>query len=71
MRRRSSWGSSGTSVHSINNGWAASAGAELVVDLAVQYDVPYRVRLAVAKLYTAPRERSRSGSIYVTPGGYF
>ena len=28
--------------------WMASVGAELNIDLAVQYDIPYRVRLGLA-----------------------
>ncbi|WP_373062596.1 hypothetical protein [Gemmatimonas sp.] len=53
------------------DGWLASAGAELVVDLAVQYDVPYRVRIGAAAPYVAPRDVARGGSFYVTLGGYF
>ncbi len=53
------------------DGWLASAGAELVVDLAVQYDTPYRVRIGAAAPYVAPRDVSRGGAFYVTLGGYF
>ncbi len=53
------------------DGWLASAGAELVVDLAVQYDVPYRVRIGAAAPYVAPRDVARGGAFYVTLGGYF
>ncbi len=53
------------------DGWLASAGAELVLDLAVQYDAPYRVRIGAAAPYAAPREIRRGGSFYVTLGGYF
>ncbi len=53
------------------DGWLASAGAELVVDLAVQYDVPYRVRIGAAAPYAAPRAISRGGAFYLTLGGYF
>jgi hypothetical protein len=49
----------------------ASAGAELVVDLAVQYDTPYRLRIGAAVPYAAPRDVSRGGAFYVTLGGYF
>lgn len=53
------------------DGWLASAGAEVVLDLAVQYDVPYRVRIGAAAPYVAPRDVSRGGAFYVTLGGYF
>ena len=53
------------------DGWLASAGAELVVDLAVQYDTPYRLRIGGAAPYVAPRDVSRRGALYVTLGGYF
>lgn len=53
------------------DGWLASAGAELVVDLAVQYDTPYRLRIGAAAPYVAPRDVSRGGAFYVTLGGYF
>ncbi|WP_309672031.1 hypothetical protein [Gemmatimonas sp.] len=53
------------------DGWLASAGAELVVDLAVQYDTPYRLRIGGAAPYVAPRDVSRGGAFYVTLGGYF
>jgi hypothetical protein len=52
-------------------GWLASAGAELLVDLAVQYDVPYRVRLGAAAPYLAPAGVPRGGTVYLTLGGYF
>jgi WD40-like Beta Propeller Repeat len=55
----------------VRDGWLASAGAELIIDLAVQYDVPYRVRLGSAVPYAAPAGVSRKGSFYVTLGGYF
>ena len=53
------------------DGWLASAGAEVVVDLAVQYDVPYRLRIGAAAPNVAPRDVSRGGAFYVTLGGYF
>ncbi len=53
------------------DGWIASAGAELALDLAVQYDVPYRVRFGAAVPYAAPPEISRKGRVYVTLGSYF
>lgn len=53
------------------DGTLASAGAELVLDLAVQYDVPYRLRVGAARPYVAPTGISRGGGFYVTFGGYF
>ena len=55
----------------VRDGWLASAGGELVLDLALQYDVPYRVRLGAAAPYVAPAGVTRGGSFYVTLGGYF
>jgi hypothetical protein len=55
----------------VRDGWLASAGAEVVLDVAVQYDVPYRVRVGAAAPYVAPPGVTRGGSFYVTLGGYF
>ena len=55
----------------VRDGIVASAGAELVLDLAVQYDAPYRVRVGAAAPYAAPAGVPRGGSFYVTLGGYF
>ena len=55
----------------VRDGWLASAGGEVVLDLALQYDVPYRVRLGTAVPYAAPVGVSRKASVYVTLGGYF
>ena len=55
----------------VRDGWIASAGAELVLDLAVQYDVPYRLRIGVAAPYVAPRGVSRRGAFYITLGSSF
>lgn len=55
----------------VRGGWLASAGTELNVDLALQYDVPYRLRIGVAKPFAAPRELSRRTAFYVTLGAYF
>jgi hypothetical protein len=55
----------------VRDGVLASAGAEVVVDLAVQYDAPYRVRVGAAAPYVAPAGVARGGSFYVTLGGYF
>jgi Tol biopolymer transport system component len=53
------------------DGTLASAGAELVLDMAVQYDVPYRLRVGAARPYVAPTGVPRGGGFYVTFGGYF
>ncbi len=53
------------------DGWIASAGAELVIDLAVQYDTPYRLRLGAAAPFAAPSGISRKGAWYVTLGSFF
>jgi hypothetical protein len=55
----------------VQGGWIATAGGELVIDLAVQYDVPYRVRVGAAAPYAAPPGVARGGTVYVTLGGYF
>ncbi len=55
----------------VRDGWIASAGAELVVDIAVQYDVPYRLRIGAAAPYAAPAGIARGGSMYVTLGSLF
>ncbi|MEN9509271.1 MAG: hypothetical protein RLZZ621_1834 [Gemmatimonadota bacterium] len=55
----------------VRDGWLASAGAELLVDLALQYDQPYRLRLGVAQPYAAPIEIARRPRVYITLGGYF
>jgi hypothetical protein len=55
----------------VRDGWIASAGGELVIDLAVAYDAPYRLRVGAARPYVAPRGVSRGGAFYVTLGGYF
>ena len=53
------------------DGWLASAGAELSLDLGVQWDVPYRLRLGVAQPVVRPADVSRSGSVYFTLGSAF
>jgi hypothetical protein len=55
----------------VRDGIIASAGAELVVDVAVQYDVPFRLRVGAAAPYVAPAGVRRGGAFYVTLGGYF
>ena len=53
------------------DGWLASAGAELDVDLGVQYDSPFRLRLGFAKPFAAPVELSRKPAFFVTLGSFF
>jgi hypothetical protein len=55
----------------VRDGWIASAGGELVIDLAVAYDEPYRLRLGAAAPYVAPAGVPRRGAVYLTLGGYF
>ncbi len=55
----------------VRDGWIASAGAELVLDLAVQYDLPYRLRIGGAAPYLAPAGIRRGGSVYVSLGSLF
>lgn len=53
------------------DGWIASAGAELVLDAALQYDVPYRFRFGAAAPYVAPTGVPRKGAFYVSLGSFF
>ncbi len=53
------------------DGWIASAGAELTLDLALQYDTPYRLRLGAAAPYIRPIGVPSRGAFYVTLGSYF
>ncbi|MEP6781220.1 MAG: hypothetical protein ABJC26_15090, partial [Gemmatimonadaceae bacterium] len=53
------------------DGWLASVGAELNIDLALQYDVPYRLRVGFAKPVAAPFGISRTPSLFVTLGSFF
>jgi WD40-like Beta Propeller Repeat len=55
----------------VRDGWMASAGAELAMDLAVQYDTPYRLRVGGAAPYIAPAGIARGGAFYVTLGSRF
>ena len=55
----------------VRDGWIASAGAELVMDFAVQYDAPFRLRLGAAAPYVAPTGVPRGGAVYVTLGSIF
>ncbi|MGV3708631.1 MAG: hypothetical protein ACO1Q7_07300 [Gemmatimonas sp.] len=53
------------------DGWLASAGGELNVDLALQYDVPYRFRMGVAQPFASPSAIARRTAFYVTLGASF
>lgn len=53
------------------DGWIASAGVELVLDAALQYDIPYRFRVGAAGPYLAPTGVARKGAFYVTLGSFF
>jgi len=55
----------------VRDGIIASAGAELVADIALAYDEPYRVRFGAAAPYAAPAGVKRGGAWYVSLGGYF
>ncbi len=55
----------------VRDGWMASAGAELAIDLALQYDTPYRLRLGGAAPYIAPAGIARGGAFYLTLGSRF
>ena len=55
----------------VRDGWLASVGGELNVDLALQYDVPYRLRLGFAKPVASPVSISRKPSLYITLGAFF
>jgi hypothetical protein len=48
-----------------------SAGAELVVDFALQYDVPYRARVGVGVPIRERQLARRSASLYLTFGSAF
>ena len=51
--------------------WVASAGAELIFDLALQYDVPYRLRVGAGAPWRTPAGTGRSAAFYITLGGTF
>ena len=53
------------------DGWLSSAGAELTVDLGVQYDAPLRFRLGFAKPFAAPAGLARKSAFFVTLGAFF
>jgi outer membrane protein assembly factor BamA len=49
--------------------WIASAGVELNLDAALQYDVPYRLRLGLANILKKPDGLTANGSeFYFTLG---
>ncbi len=56
---------------SVRQGWLASTGAELALDLGVQWDIPYRVRAGVAQPVLRPGDVSRQTSFYFTLGSSF
>ncbi len=55
----------------VRDGWLASVGAELNMDIGVQWDVPYRLRLGLAQPVARPFGLSGKGTVYVTLGSSF
>ncbi len=55
----------------VRDGWLASAGGELALDLGVPWDVPWRVRLGWAQPVVRPADVARGGSVYFTLGASF
>ncbi len=55
----------------VRDGWLASVGAELALDLGVQWDAPYRVRLGWAQPVARPSDVSRQGTLFFTLGSSF
>jgi len=55
----------------VRDGWLASAGAELSLDLGVQWDAPYRVRLGWAQPVVRPVDIARGRSVFFTLGASF
>jgi hypothetical protein len=55
----------------VRDGWLASVGAELALDLGVQWDAPYRVRLGWAQPVARPADVSRQGTLFFTLGSSF
>jgi hypothetical protein len=55
----------------VRDGWLASAGAELALDVGVPWDVPYRARLGVAQPLARPGDVGRGASWYFTLGTAF
>ena len=55
----------------VRDGWLASAGAEVALDLGVQWDAPYRARVGVAQPVARPADVSRGTAWYFTLGTAF
>lgn len=55
----------------VRDGWLASAGAEVALDLGVQWDAPYRARLGVAQPVARPADVARGTAWYFTLGTAF
>lgn len=55
----------------MRDGWIVTVGAELSLDLAVQYDVPYRFRAGFGAPVTRPAGVPGGGMGYVTLGSFF
>jgi hypothetical protein len=55
----------------VRDGWLASVGAELNMDIGVQWDVPYRLRLGLAQPVARPFGLPGKGTVYVTLGSSF
>ncbi len=55
----------------VRDGWLASVGAELNMDIGVQWDVPYRLRLGLAQPVARPFGLPGQGSVYITLGSSF
>jgi hypothetical protein len=53
------------------DGWVATVGGELSLDLALQYDLPYRVRAGVAAPVSMPVGVARRMAAFVTLGSNF
>jgi hypothetical protein len=51
--------------------WVASAGGELILDTALQYDVLYRIRLGFAAPVQGAERALRSATVYFTFGSTF
>jgi hypothetical protein len=53
------------------DGWIATAGAELSLDFAMQYDVRYRLRAGFGVPVVAPSLVGRKAQGFLTFGSYF
>ncbi len=56
---------------SVADGWVASTGAELSFDIALQYDVPYRIRAGFGVPIQRPAAVGKAAMGYVTLGSFF